>query len=122
MLYPGKGFFGELTGLENLVYYGMLYDLKKAEARRRGRELLELVGLSHVAGRPYDEYSMGMKARLALAKALINDPPFLILDESTVGIDPLGAREIRRLTDRLRGEGKTVEDALKYTNLTRGVL
>jgi ABC-2 type transport system ATP-binding protein len=108
MLYPDKGFFGKLSGLENLVYYGMLYGLSKADAERRGKELLELVDLAGAANRPYEEYSMGMKARLALAKALINDPELLLLDEPTVGIDPLGARKIRELISGLKREGKTI--------------
>ncbi len=108
MLYPDKGFFGRLTGLENLIYYGMMYGLSRRDARRRARELLEVVGLSDAAHRPYEEYSTGMKARLGIAKALIHDPPVLILDEPTAGIDPLGARKVRGLIRDLKGEGRTI--------------
>ncbi|MGC8582527.1 MAG: ABC transporter ATP-binding protein [Thermoproteus sp.] len=108
MLYPDKGFFGRLTGLENLVYYGMLYGMGRKDAERRALELLELVGLWDARHRPYEEYSMGMKARLGLAKALMNDPELLLLDEPTVGVDPLGARKIREVIKELKKDGKTV--------------
>lgn len=108
MLYPDKGFFGRLSGLENLVYYGMLYGFSRREARRRALELIELVGLWEARDRPYEEYSAGMKARLGLAKALINNPEFLLLDEPTVGIDPVGARKIREVIKSLKNEGRAV--------------
>lgn len=108
MLYPDRGFFGRLSGLENLVYYGMLYGLGRREAARRARELLELVGLSEAGDRPYEEYSMGMKARLGLAKALINDPQVLLLDEPTVGLDPVAARRIREAIKAMKREGRTI--------------
>jgi ABC-2 type transport system permease protein len=108
MLYPDKGFFGRLSGLENLVYYGMLYGLSRREARRRAEELLELVGLWEARHRPFEEYSTGMKARLGLAKALVNNPEFLLLDEPTVGIDPVGARRVRELIKGLKREGRTI--------------
>jgi len=108
MLYPDKGFFGRLSGLENLVYYGMLYGLSRREARRRAEELLELVGLLEARHRPFEEYSTGMKARLGLAKALVNNPEFLLLDEPTVGIDPVGARRVRELIKGLKREGRTI--------------
>ncbi|MEM0483719.1 MAG: ABC transporter ATP-binding protein [Pyrobaculum sp.] len=108
MLYPDKGFFGRLSGVENLIYYGMLYGLSKREARRRALELLELVGLWEVRNRPYEEYSAGMRARLGLAKALISNPEFLLLDEPTVGIDPVGARKIRDVIRGLKRDGRAI--------------
>jgi ABC-2 type transport system ATP-binding protein len=108
MLYPDKGFFGRLSGLENLMYYGMLYGLGRREAHRRAEELLKSVDLWEARHRPFEEYSMGMKARLGLAKALINNPEFLLLDEPTVGIDPVGARKVRELIRGLKREGMTI--------------
>jgi ABC-type multidrug transport system, ATPase component len=108
MLYPDKGFFGRLSGLENLIYYGMLYGLGRREAHRRAEELLKSVDLWEARHRPFEEYSMGMKARLGLAKALINNPEFLLLDEPTVGIDPVGARKVRELIRGLKREGMTI--------------
>lgn len=108
MLYPDKGFYSRLTGLENLIYYGMLYGMDRKSAERRAREVLELVGLEHDANRLYEEYSMGMRARLALAKALVHDPPVLFLDEPTIGIDPIAARKVRELIQRLKRDGRTI--------------
>ncbi len=104
-----RGFWYIMTGLENLVYFGLLRGMGLSEARRRAREVLELVDLSHAADKPVEQYSLGMKARLALARALLHDPPVLILDEPTLGLDPSAARRIRSLLRRLsREEGKTI--------------
>ncbi len=106
-----KGFFWKLTGRENLKYFGMLRGLKGRELDRRVEEVLELVGLKELGAsdKLYEEYSLGMKARLALARALLHDPPILILDEPTIGLDPMSARTIRELLVKLaREEDKTV--------------
>jgi len=94
-----KGFFWKLTGRENLTYFGMLYGLGGSELRNRVDTLLELVGLKELEAEDklYEEYSLGMKARLSLARALLTDPPVLILDEPTLGLDPPSARMIREL-------------------------
>jgi len=106
-----KGFFWKLTGRENLTYFGMLYGLDGKELERRVQHNLELVGLIdlRVADKLYEEYSLGMKARLSIARALITDPEVLILDEPTLGLDPPSARTLRELLVELAHEkGKTV--------------
>jgi len=106
-----KGFFWKLTGRENLKYFGMLRGLKGEELDKRVEYVLKLVGLDELGAsdKLYEEYSLGMKARLALARALLHDPPILILDEPTIGLDPASARTIRELLVRLaREEDKTV--------------
>jgi ABC-2 type transport system ATP-binding protein len=103
-----KGFYARLTGFENLVYYGMLYGLSRSDARRRAEELLDLVDLGESRYRLYQEYSLGMRARLALAKALIHDPGVVILDEPTIGLDPVSSRRIREVLRRISREGKGV--------------
>ncbi|MFZ8850282.1 MAG: ABC transporter ATP-binding protein [Thermoproteota archaeon] len=108
ILAPDKGFYVRLTGIENLVYYGRLYGLSKSEALKRAEKLVEIVNLGKDAYRTVDEYSLGMKAKLSIAKALIHDPPILFLDEPTVGLDPLSARRIRMLITELAKEGKTI--------------
>ncbi len=106
-----KGFFWKLTGRENLRYFGMLRGLKGKELEERIEWALRLVGLDKLGGgdKLYEEFSLGMKARLSLARALLADPPILILDEPTLGLDPHSARTIRNLLIKLaREEGKTV--------------
>jgi ABC-2 type transport system ATP-binding protein len=111
MISVEKGFYGRLTGRENLIYFGYLYGLEGRELTDRVSYLLDLVGLSELGGsdRLYEEFSLGMKARLALARALLKDPPVLLLDEPTLGLDIPSARRIRSLVkDLARREGKAV--------------
>ncbi len=108
VLSPDKGFYSRLTGVENLAYYGRLYGLGRNDAYRRAKELVELVGLGDDGYRMYSEYSLGMKAKLSIAKALIHDPPIIFLDEPTIGLDPLSARKIRQLINDLARQGKTI--------------
>ncbi|MDK2464891.1 MAG: ABC transporter ATP-binding protein, partial [Candidatus Korarchaeota archaeon] len=85
-----KGFFWKLTGRENLTYFGMLYGMDGPQLRERVEEVLRVVGLTDlgVEDKLYEEYSLGMKARLSIARALLTDPDVLILDELTLGLDP----------------------------------
>lgn len=111
MLSVEKGFYGKLTGRENLFYFGALYGLKSNYLKNRIEEMLELVGLKELEAEDklYEEYSTGMKARLALARALLKDPPVLLLDEPTLGLDPSSARKVREIVRNLaRKEGKAI--------------
>ncbi len=111
MLSVEKGFYGKLTGRENLIYFGSLYGLSGAELKRRVDEMMELVGLKELEAEDklYEEYSTGMKARLSLARALLKDPPVLLLDEPTLGLDPMSARKVRDLVKSLAfREGKAI--------------
>uniref|UniRef100_A0A7J3Z6V1 ABC transporter ATP-binding protein n=1 Tax=Ignisphaera aggregans TaxID=334771 RepID=A0A7J3Z6V1_9CREN len=105
-----KGFYTSLTGFENLVFYAMLKGYTYSDAKRRTREVLELVGLwdMGVHNRPYYTYSLGMRARLSIAKALLTDPRVLLLDEPTLGLDVESAKMVRRLIVDLAKEGRTV--------------
>lgn len=106
-----KGFFWKLTGRENLMYFGMLKGLRGSELRDRVEYLLDKLGLNRLeaSDKLYEEYSLGMRARLSLSRALLIDPPILILDEPTLGLDPPSARTIRSLLVNLaREEGKAV--------------
>ena len=106
-----RGFFWKLTGRENLKYFGMLRGLKGKDLEKAIDRVVKIVGLDELKSidKLYEEYSLGMKARLALARALLHDPPILILDEPTLGLDPPAARGIRELLVRLaRNEGKGV--------------
>jgi ABC-2 type transport system ATP-binding protein len=97
-----------LTATETLEYYGKLFGLDARTRRRRIGELLDMVGLAQVAHRPIGEFSKGMTRRIGLAQALINDPQFLILDEPTAGLDPIGTRQVKDVLLELRRRGKTI--------------
>jgi lipooligosaccharide transport system ATP-binding protein len=98
----------DLKVKENLLVYGRYYDLPRKLALQRSEELLEFVELTEKAEAPVDQLSGGMKRRLLIARALINDPEIVVLDEPTTGLDP----QARHLVwDRLRAltvEGKTL--------------
>lgn len=96
------------TGASLLDFYGTLLEMRRPQRRQRSAALLELVGLKERADWKIRTYSKGMKQRLGVAQALLQDPALLFLDEPTDGVDPVGRREIRDLMTRLRGEGKTV--------------
>jgi len=102
-------FLWSLTVRENLEYYAMLYGLSKRERQRKLEELFQLFDLSPFARVRFEELSTGTKQKLSLAKALLNDPRLLLLDEPTVGLDPDVARRIRELIQRLhREKGTTI--------------
>jgi ABC-2 type transport system ATP-binding protein len=97
-----------LTGAQVLDYCGGLADVPRALRRRRAGELLELVGMSGWARKRVRSYSKGMRQRIGIAQALVNDPALVLLDEPTDGVDPVGRRDIREIVQRLRAEGRTV--------------
>jgi len=104
-----RSVYWRLTGRENLEYSAALYQVPREVARRRIPRLLDLVELTPRADDLVERYSTGMRQRLALVKALLHDPPVLLLDEPTTGLDPQAARTIRDLIRRLhREEGKTI--------------
>ncbi len=97
-----------LNARETLDYYARLFSLERRLRLRRIDELLDMVGLTAVQTRQVREYSKGMQRRIGIAQALINDPEFLILDEPTTGLDPLGARQVKDLILHLGRRGKTI--------------
>ncbi len=101
--------YGELTACQNLDYIGRLNDLPKEVREERIGELLEIVGMSDWKDTKLEAYSRGMKQRVGIASALIKEPTVLFLDEPTLGLDPVGTKEVRELILRLRKErGLTV--------------
>jgi len=103
-----RGLYGSISGRDTLRFWSALYRLPSDAARRRSDELLELVGLRDRAGERVWTYSRGMKQRLHLARGLIARPELLLLDEPTIGLDPVAARELRQIVGRLRDQGVTV--------------
>ena len=97
-----------LNARETLDYYGKLFEIERRVRMRRIDELLDMVGLTAAQFRPVREYSKGMQRRIGIAQALINDPDFLILDEPTTGLDPIGTRQVKDLVLQLGRRGKTV--------------
>jgi ABC-2 type transport system ATP-binding protein len=97
-----------LNAEETLDFYGRLFDIPADVRRKRAAELIDMVGLSADKKRILKEYSKGMRQRIGLAQALINDPDLVILDEPTSGLDPLGTRWMKDLILDLRKKGKTV--------------
>lgn len=104
-----RSVYWKLTGRENLEYFAALYQVPRDHTRTRIPELLDRVGLTARADDLVERYSTGMRQRLALIKAMVHDPPVLLLDEPTTGLDPQAARNIRDLIRHLhRSEGKTI--------------
>ncbi len=103
-----RSVYWKLTGRENLDYFAALYRVPGRDTRRRIDAVLGQVGLSDRADDFVERYSHGMRQRLILARALLPDPPLLVLDEPTIGLDPQAARNIRALLQRLHGEGRTI--------------
>ncbi|MFD0892541.1 ABC transporter ATP-binding protein [Luteolibacter ambystomatis] len=97
-----------LTGAQVIHFTAGLAKVPSAVAKRRTGELLERVGMAAWADKRVGTYSKGMKQRVGLAQALVNDPELVFLDEPTDGVDPEGRIEIRKLIETMRAEGKTV--------------
>ena len=92
-----RNLYWRLTAEENLRYFGSLYGIGGKELENRISELLNIVGLEEAKDIPVERYSKGMKQRLQIARGLINEPEYLFLDEPTLGLDILIAKEIREL-------------------------
>lgn len=97
----------DLTPEENLVVFGRYFDLPRIEARRRAADLLEFVGLSSRGRSHLDELSGGMKRRLLIARALLNQPELLVLDEPTTGLDPQARHLVWQRLRTLKVQGVT---------------
>ena len=103
-----RGLYDRLSALDNLRYFADLYRVPVREKRARIASLLELVGLTGRERERVETYSRGMRQRLHIARGLLHDPEVLFLDEPTIGLDPVGAREVRETVANLRTQGKTI--------------
>src|SRR5690242_5526749 len=103
-----RGVYDRLSGYDNLRYFAELYGVPAREQRPRIEHLLELVGLKGREQERAEGYSRGMKQRLHVARGLLHDPDVVFLDEPTIGLDPVGARDVRATIASLTEAGKTV--------------
>src|SRR5215218_5794572 len=90
-----RGVYERLSGYDNLRYFAELYGVPPKIQKQRIQELLELVGLDGREHERAEGYSRGMKQRLHVARGLLHDPEVIFLDEPTIGLDPVGARDVR---------------------------
>jgi ABC-2 type transport system ATP-binding protein len=101
--------YWKLTARDNLKYFASLYKMSRRHAKKRIEELLETMQLADRADERLEDYSSGMRQKVAIARALLHDPPILLLDEPTLGLDPGFARQIRtQIKELSEKEGKTV--------------
>jgi ABC-2 type transport system ATP-binding protein len=103
-----RGLYGRLSPNQTLRFWAAMYELPARESERRIAELLDQVGLAERADDRVETFSRGMKQRLHLARGLIADPPVVILDEPTTGLDPVAGAEFRALLGMLGAGGRTV--------------
>ncbi|MGB9342527.1 ABC transporter ATP-binding protein [Trichococcus sp.] len=100
--------YEELTGKENLTFFGKLYGLKKEALQQRQTYVAQVTNLTKDLSKRVSSYSGGMKRRLSLAIALLHNPDILILDEPTVGVDPILRQGIWHELNDIRDQGKTI--------------
>jgi ABC-2 type transport system ATP-binding protein len=101
--------YWKLTARDNLMYFASLYKMPRRQAKERVEELLEMMQLSDRADERLEDYSTGMRQKIAIARALLHDPSILLLDEPTLGLDPTFSRQIRNQIRELSKEhGKTI--------------
>jgi ABC-2 type transport system ATP-binding protein len=102
------GFYDNLTARQNLKFYGSLYNLGGKSLDEKVISTLDLVGLKDAKDKKIGKFSKGMRQRFGVAQAIVHDPPVLMFDEPTAGIDPQGAEDFRVLVRQLKARGKTI--------------
>lgn len=108
-IYGGeRSLYWRLTAKENLMYFSDLYNVPLASVGPRVDELLSLVGLSQYSHQKVETFSKGMKQRLQIARALINNPDIIFMDEPTIGLDPAASNLLHEIILELKSKGKTI--------------
>jgi len=102
------GLYPRLTAREHILYFGRLHGINGAELDMRAGRLMEWLGMQDIASRRVEGFSRGERTKVALARAVIHDPPNVILDEPTNGLDVMSTRAVREFIRRLRAEGRAV--------------
>jgi len=109
VLSDSRGLYPRLTARENIVYYGALHGMDAAQADARARALATMLGMEPLLDRRTEGFSQGERMKTALARALVHDPPNIVLDEPTNGLDVVSTRALRETLRRLRDEaGKCI--------------
>lgn len=103
-----RGLYDRLSARDNLRYFAELYGLSGRVQRTRISELLDMVGLEGRHKERVERFSRGMRQRLHIARGLLHDPDVILLDEPTIGIDPVGSRDLRATISNLAATGKTI--------------
>ena len=103
-------FYKKLSARENLLYTALLYGQKPSDAEKRAMKILERLGLEGTKfSTPLEEMSRGMQQKISIARALVINPPLLLLDEPTTGLDPKSRRDVQEFLEELRAqEGTTI--------------
>jgi ABC-2 type transport system ATP-binding protein len=102
------GLYSRMNAREYLKFYGNLYNLSSKVIEQRSSELLKTFGLAFASGKRLGEYSKGMRQKLALVRAMLHDPPVLLLDEPTSAMDPESAKTVRDAILNLRDSHRTI--------------
>ncbi len=103
-----RNLYWRLSAYDNLAYFADLYKVPRNEQKQRINDLLDLVGLQDVAHQRVETFSKGMKQRLQIARGLVNKPDILFLDEPSIGLDPVSARQLREILLQLNRQGTTI--------------
>ena len=107
-LSASTGLYARLTARETLRFFGSLYEMTGKTLERRVEDVLDLFQITDYADRPTDRLSTGMRQRVGLARAVVHDPPVLILDEPTTGLDPIVSLAVEKAVQSLAAAGKCV--------------
>jgi len=103
-----QGFYTRLSARDNLTFWAALYQMPRRTITQQVSNILELMGLRAIADQPVETLSRGMRQRLHLARGLLPNPKVLLLDEPTIGLDPVAAHALRKLVLQLKSEGLTI--------------
>lgn len=108
ILTESPGLYEKLSAEQNLDFYGQLYGLDKVKRQEQTKRYLEMLGLWQRRGEAVSSFSKGMKQKLAIARALVHEPPLIFLDEPTSALDPESAKVVRDFIAELKSAGRTI--------------